>query len=176
MSLAELAQTLGNFDPKEDKINSGGNGLPAGEYDVVIEDASHRVFESGWDCVSFKFNVTTGDHAGANEILNLSFAETAKSGKQIPDFVLERNLKTVLTLGSLMGVKVPLETFNLPNETDIHEKLGQMLHGEIGAMAHMTITERPNKKDPANPFKEYEFAESEQTADAIEIDDDDMPF
>lgn len=160
MSLAELAQAMENYDPKKDKINGGGNGLPAGDYNVIIEEAAHKTFRSGWDCLGFTFKVIDGDHAGQKESVNLSFAETAKSGKAIPDFVLERNMKTVITLGHLMNVDVPVKAFLLPNETDIHEELGQLLRSEIGATAKMTISERENKKNPAEPFKEYEFEAS----------------
>lgn len=177
MSLAELAASLEGFNPKEDKINaSSGNGLPAGEYEVVVENAAHKTFKSGWDCFGFDLSVISGEHAGAKEMVNLSFAEVAKSGKQIPDFVLERNAKTVMTLGSLMGVEVPVKTFLLPNETDIHEKLNALLHSHTGALAHMTISERPNKKDPDNPYKEYEFSAPETQMDTPQVSDDAMPF
>lgn len=190
MSLAELAKSIQNYDPKKDKINSGGNGLPAGTYNVIIEDASHRAFKSGWDCMSFSFKVIDGEHAGQKEVVNLSFAEVAKSGKRIPDFVLERNMKTVITLGHLMKVTVPVSAFLLPNETDIHEELNGLLHSEIGATAKMTIKERENKNNPAEPFKEYEFDESdlqmetpaakstpfENNVEELDLETMDLPF
>lgn len=177
MGLQNLAEQLGSFNPKEDKINAGsGNGLPAGEYEVTVEDATHKTFRSGWDCFGFDLSVVAGEYAGSKEQVNLSFAEVSKSGKAIPDFVLERNAKTVMTLGALMGVQVTVDNFLLPNETDIHERLNELLHGHIGAMVHMTITEKPNKKDPNNPFKEYEFSEPQTTMETPEVSDNDLPF
>lgn len=177
MSLADLAKSLQDFDPKKDNINqSNNNGLPAGEYEVLIEDASHKTFQSGWDCIGFDFSVLTGEFAGRKEIVNLSFAETSKSGKNIPEFVLERNGRTVMALGALMGVTVPVSVFLMDNETDIHEKLGQMLHSEIGETVKMIIKTRPNKNDPDNPYKEYEFKASEQSIETPDVDDSAMPF
>ncbi|CAI2676693.1 hypothetical protein AKUG0403_PHAGE200120 (plasmid) [Apilactobacillus kunkeei] len=88
-----------------------------------------------------------------------------------------------------MGVTVSPEVFLLPNETDIHEKLNELIHPEIGNLVHLTIKTRENKNDPDNPYKEYEFDEAEtkvETPDAdatpfsngdqIEIDDEDLPF
>lgn len=184
MSLAELAAQFESFDPKKDKINGGGNGLPAGEYNAVIEVAEHKTFRSGWDCLGFEFKVVDGEHAGQKEQLNISFAETTKNGKDIPDFVLERNMNTVKTLGHLMGKEVPFKPFQLPNETDIHEELGQLLRGNVGAIVKMTISERENKNNPANPYKEYEFDKSDlqmetpaaDNFDSIELADEDLPF
>lgn len=190
MGLQDIANDLKNFDAKNDKVNvSNMNGLPAGEYEVMVENAEHKVYQSGFDCFAVTLNVVTGEHASQKEFINTSFAETSKSGNAIPDFVLERNARMVMKLGALMGVEVSPEVFLLPNETDIHEKLNELLHPEIGKMVHLTIKTRPNKNDPSNPYKEYEFDEPEtqietpeadgtpfSNTDQIDIDDDDLPF
>lgn len=190
MGLQDIANDLKNFDAKNDKINvSNMNGLPAGEYEVMVENAEHKVYGSGFDCFAVTLNVVSGEHAGQKEFINTSFAETTKNGNAIPDFVLERNARMVMKLGALMGASVSPEVFLLPNETDIHEKLNELIHPEIGKLVHLTIKTRPNKKDPDNPYKEYEFDEAEtkvETPDAgetpfsngdqIEIDDEDLPF
>lgn len=190
MGLQDIANDLKNFDAKNDKINvSNMNGLPAGEYEVMVENAEHKVYKSGFDCFAVTLNVVSGDRAGQKEFINTSFAEVSKNGKPIPDFVLDRNARMVMKLGALMGVTVSPEVFLLPNETDIHEKLNELIHPEIGKLVHLTIKTRENKNDPDNPYKEYEFDEAEtkvETPDAgetpfsnsgqIEIDDEDLPF
>lgn len=176
MSLADLVnKNLKGFDPRKDNINGGGNGLPAGDYKVTISEAGHHVYDSGFDCLRFKFEVVEGEHTGESELMNISFAETSSKGNPIPDFVLERNMKTVLTLGSLMKADLDSGMFLLGNETDIHRAIDEKIHGHIGVLVNMNITERPNKKDPSNPYKQYEFSEAEQP-EQIDVEDDDLPF
>ncbi|TPR40429.1 DUF669 domain-containing protein [Apilactobacillus micheneri] len=176
MSLADLVNNnLKDFDPKKDNINGGGNGLPAGDYKVSISEAGHTVYKSGYDCLKFKFEVIEGEHTGESELMNVSFAETSKKGNPIPDFVLERNMKTILTLSELMDAGVTSDMFLLGNETDIHVAIDKKIHDKVGVVVNMNISERPNKKDPSNPYKEYEFSEAKQPEN-IDIDDEDLPF
>lgn len=175
MNLAERAQqTLNNFDPKKDNVNAGGNGLPAGTYTTTIEKIDHRVYDSGFDCFQLVFQVLEGEHAGEKEMYNISFATVAKSGNPIPDFIIDRSMKFVSKLSDKLG-KNAIEAFSSDNETDVHENLKNLLKSEEGTTIELIIDERPNKKDPANPYKEYDLGEVTK-ADAIDIDDEDLPF
>lgn len=177
MNLADLAnQELGNFDPKKDVINNTNQGLPAGDYVVAVEDISHHVYEkSGYDCVRMVFQVTDGEHAGEKEFYNISFATTTKAGKEMPEFVLTRNMKFIAKLGALLGKPVEPSVFAGANETDIHEDIATLLRDGKGTLITLTVTFTPNKKDPSNPYKNYELAPAEQP-EAIDVDENDIPF
>lgn len=177
MSLADLAnKALSDFDPNKDSINDNNQGLPAGDYVVAVEAVEHHVYEnSGYDCIRTVFQVTTGDHAGEKEYQNISFATKTKSGKAMSDFVLTRNMKFIAKLGALLGQTVEPSIFASGNETDIHDDIAKLLTPGKGTLITLTVTFTPNKKDPDNPYKNYELSPAEQP-EAIEIDDDDMPF
>ena len=90
MSLKDYAQkVLENFDPKKDDPNAGSNnGLPEGEFDVVLNNVEFKVFEkSGWEALSITLEVTVGEYAGQREFINLGF------GEDLHEFVLSKNIK-----------------------------------------------------------------------------------
>lgn len=185
MSLADVLNGMKDFDAKKDKVNTNNmNGLPAGEYQAMISDIGHMVYKSGYECIGVIFEVISGNHAGEKEYVNISMAEKSKNGKDIPDFVLERNVKLLMKLDALTA-ETPVLTardFIGENETDVHENVAQKLHNRVGKTINLTVITRPNKKDPDNPFKEYELAAAApiQTADPagedIVIPDKDLPF
>ena len=173
MSLLDIAaNTLNNFDPKKDSVNSGSTGLPDGDYLTAIESIEHRTFDSGWDCLQLVFSVLDGDHAGEKEYDRISFATKSKAGKAIPDFILSRSIKFVIKLGSLLGVEMKPEYFASENETDTHEMLANALATKKGQSIILHVKHRPNKKDPDNPYVEYDLdaAEQPETADITDAD------
>lgn len=175
MSLRDLASKgLEGFDAKNDSINAP-QGIPAGKYLAAVEKSGHRVFDSGWDAFGVTFEVIEGEYAGRKENVNISFAETSKNGKTIPDFILDRNIKFVAKLGALLGVDVTGDDFGYDNETDIHEHLAQKLHSQAGKFVNLEIIERPNKKDPSNPYRSYDLEEADQP-EIPEVSDNDMPW
>lgn len=176
MSLLDLAaETIDNFDPKKDSVNSGGNaGLPDGDYLTAVESIEHRSFDSGWDCLQIVFTVLDGDHAGEKEYDRISFATKSKRGKAIPDFILSRSIKFVIKLGSLLGVDVKPEYFASENETDTHEALANLLAPEKGKSVTLHVKHRPNKKDPDNPYVEYDLDATEQPT-TMDVTDADLP-
>lgn len=175
MSLLDIAaNTLDNFDPKNDSVNSGSTGLPDGDYLTAVESIEHRSFDSGWDCLQIVFTVLDGDHAGEKEYDRISFATKSKAGKAIPDFILSRSIKFVIKLGSLLGVEMKPEYFASENETDTHEMLANVLAPEKGKSVILHVKHRPNKKDPDNPYVEYDLDATEQPETA-DITDADLP-
>lgn len=170
MSLRDIAnKAAAGFDPKTDAIVTA-SGLPAGDYTVVLSNIEHRSFPSGWDCFGTTFEVVEGDHTGQKENVNISFAEKAKSGKAIPDFILDRNIKFVIKLGAFVGVEITADDFALDNETDIHEHLANKLHGHEGVAMILKVTVRENKKNPSNPYVSYDLDEAEQPEE-LPVDD-----
>lgn len=174
MSLRNLAaKGLASFDPKKDSVDAP-QGLPAGKYTTTLTVIDHRTFDSGWDCFGTTFEVVEGEYAGRRENVNISFAETSKAGKAIPDFILDRNIKFVSKLGSFVGVDITADDFGMENETDIHEHLANKLYDHVGVLMTLVVTQRPNKEDPSNPFTSYDLEPMEQPEE-INIDDGSLP-
>lgn len=175
MSLLDLAaNTLDNFDPNKDSVNAGSTGLPDGDYLTAVESIEHRTFDSGWDCLQIVFSVLDGEHAGEKEFDRISFATHSKAGKAIPDFILSRSIKFVIKLGSLLGVDMKPEYFASENETDTHQMLAEALAPEKGKTVTLHVKHRPNKKDPDNPYTEYDLDAAEQP-ETMDISDADLP-
>lgn len=182
-----------DFDAKHDKISTGSyDPLPAGEYLTVMNKAEHFVSKrTGWEAMSFDMQVIEGEYAGRHEHVLVSLAEKSTKGKAIPDFVIARNIRTVAKISALSGVELEDSDFE-GVETDVYEKLRQKFMGQEGATMIMKISETPNKKDPDNPYRNYDFAEddSQETeepeendlpkdTDTTEVgkdDDEDLPF
>ncbi|WP_282803963.1 hypothetical protein [Secundilactobacillus kimchicus] len=164
---------LDGFDAKHDAV-SAPQGLPAGDYTVSVSDIAHRAFNSGWDAFGVTFEVVEGESVGRKENVNISFAETSKAGKAIPEFVLDRNVKLIAKLGAMMNIGITGEDFAAENETDIHEHLAQKLRPGLGTIVILKIIETPNKKDPQNPYRNYDFEEAEQPAE-LDVTDNELP-
>lgn len=183
MSLKDfLNDTKKNFDPKKDKINSSYDKLPEGTYLVTLDNANHFVSKvSGFEQLSFKMVVVDGEHASQSEFVGVNLATKKQDGSPMPDFVVTKNMRLLVTIGSLVGLTITDEMVD-GNETDVYEKLKDAFAPYKGKLLEMTIKESPNRKDPDNPYRNYEFAEAEEGStadpfdDEIEVDDDELPF
>lgn len=171
-----------DWDAKKDNLNTS-QLIPAGEYEVMLEKTNHPVYQSGWDCLRFSMQVIAGKYASRHEQLRISLATKTTKGKPMPEFVVSRNIRTIAKIGEMVGLEMKPEYFP-DNETDAYEKLVAAFKPYEGKTLHMKITEQPNKNDPDNPYRNYEFSEgkkiSEPTAEDIgkdtEISDEDLPF
>ena len=66
------------------------------------------------------------------------------------------------------------EYFASENETDTHEMLASVLASEKGKSVILHVKHRPNKKDPDNPYVEYDLDATEQP-ETVDITDADLP-
>ena len=171
MSLKDYAQkVLENFDPKKDDPNAGGNnGLPEGEFDVVLNNVEFKVFEkSGWEALSITLEVTVGEQAGQREFINLGF------GEDLHEFVLSKNIKVVSKLASVIGLVLTDEDW------EDEQTLAAAFKDSIGSQFVLTKTLTPNKKDPTRPYANYDFVaydeEDMQAIEAVEVSDEELPF
>lgn len=176
-----------DWDAKKDSANQS-DLIPAGTYQVVLDKTDHPVYDSGWDCLRFSMQVIKGKYASRKEQLRISLATKTKTGKAMPDFVVSRNIRTISKVAAMVGLTVTPELFP-DNETDAYEKLVDAFKPYEGKTLGMTITVTPNKKDPDNPYRNYDFgpgikveeptAKEEPVADKEPeptVDDDDLPF
>lgn len=171
MSLKDYAQkVLENFDPKKDNPNAGGNnGLPEGEFDVVLSNVEFKVFEkSGWEALSITLEVTVGEQAGQREFINLGF------GEDLHEFVLSKNIKVVSKLASVIGLVLTDEDW------EDEQTLAAAFKDSIGSQFVLTKTLSPNKKEPTRPYANYDFVaydeEDVQAIEAVEVSDEELPF
>lgn len=172
MGLQDLAnQILAGFDPKNDDPNAGGfGGLADGEYDVTLENVEHKVFNSGWEALSFTNEVTVGEAAGQKEFINMSFAEGTM------DFIIQKNIKLVAKLASVIGLQ--LTDSDWEDETT----LAEAFHDGIGSQYILKVTSSPNKKDPSKPYRNYDFIayddpeEAQAGGGSFDISDEDLPY
>lgn len=171
MSLKDYAQkVLENFDPKKDDPNAGSNnGLPEGEFDVVLSNVEFKVFEkSGWEALSITLEVAIGEHSGQREFINLGF------GEDLHEFVLSKNIKVVSKLASVIGLVLTDEDW------EDEQTLAAAFKDSIGSQFVLTKTLSPNKKEPTRPYANYDFVaydeEDMQAIEAVEVSDEELPF
>ena len=170
MSLRDRAKNvMDNFDASKDDIN-GYEGLPAGDYHMAVES----VQRTDNDQLSIKSQVIEGDSTGRIEFINIGLDEVTSTGKPLPDFVIDRNIKMVARLAAVLGVTVT---------DDAWDDMGIMVHvfnEAVGKQFKMTLKLRENKKSPKYPYKEYEFEEVKDDpfdeAKAPDVKDSDLPF
>lgn len=171
MSLKDYAQkVLENFDPKKDDPNAGSNnGLPEGEFDVVLNNVEFKVFEkSGWEALSITLEVTVGEYAGQREFINLGF------GEDLHEFVLSKNIKVISKLASVIGLVLTDEDW------EDEQTLAAAFKDSIGSQFVLSKTLSPNKKEPTRPYANYDFVaydeEDMQAIEAVEVSDEELPF
>lgn len=172
MNLQEMAmQHLENFDAKKDNPNSFDNdGLPEGRYDVVIEEAGHRVYDSGFDAVAFSLEVVTGDHAGRKELINIDLDGEAV---QTYDFLAKKNIRLIAKMAEVTGVQLSEEDW-LSEDT-----VGSAFRHTVGTQLILDIEKGETKKGKSftnYSFEAYPDDEDYPEKDTIEIDDEDLPF
>lgn len=174
MSLLDLMQEIkeSGFDPRKDSAG-GQSRIPVGEYAAILEKVDANVAESGWEYIQLIMEILDGEFAGQKEYVSVHFMEEWK-GKETPKFVLSRNLKLVRKLATFGKVKQKAEDYE-----DFYS-IAEMLKKAIGAQVTLEIKETPNKKDPSNPYRNYDFFElddiAKQAMETPDIDDDDLPF
>ncbi|MCC4417531.1 hypothetical protein [Limosilactobacillus reuteri] len=175
-----------DWNAKTDSANQS-ELIPAGTYQVMLDKVDHPVYDSGWDCLRFSMQVIKGKYASRKEQLRISLATKTTKGKPMPDFVVSRNIRTISKIAAMVGLQVTPEMFP-DNETDAYEKLMVAFKPYEGKTLEMKITVSPNKKDPDNPYRNYDFAEGIKveepqakeeplaTDDAPTLEDSDLPF
>ena len=159
-------EALEQFNPKTDNPNGDGfDKVPAGEHDAVLLNATHKVYDSGWEAFSIEIGVVGGEHDGRKESINVGFR-----GDKIPEFVFNKNIKMVAQLAFVSGLEL------VDADWEDESALQWAFKPAVGAQFIMDIKEAPNKKDPSNPYRNYFFKQYENVIESLTISDDDMPF
>lgn len=180
MSLQDLAnETLENFDPATDAANEPENeGLPEGEYDVVLKNIQFQVFDSGYECISIDTEVLVGDEAGRHELININLDPEFETSKGIKlyekyPFMLKQNIKYISQLAFAVDV-------DLTNDDwfDMVSLAEAFFEQEAKGKQFILEVKKSQNKEKTKTYTNYIFAKYEEVdeEDVIEIDDDDMPF
>ncbi|GKQ42942.1 hypothetical protein RD055328_08650 [Companilactobacillus sp. RD055328] len=158
------------YNPETDSINSY-EGLKDGSYNVVAAS----IARSDYDQLSVKAEVIEGDNAGMSEFINLGLDELKQDGSPLPDFVIDRNIKTISKLAYVLGVNISDEAW------DDMGVLVETFKEATGKQFTMELKLGKNKKNPSRPYKNYDFEKLEgdplaDNSQPIDISDEDMPF
>ncbi|MBL1225399.1 DUF669 domain-containing protein [Enterococcus sp. BWR-S5] len=154
------------FDPKTDKV-AKSTKLEAGTYPVRLKSAEANVSKSGQTQLAITLEVVSGEDKNRLEVIYMSFDDA------LPEFVKEKNGRTLLKLGTMAGVG--FTNGDLVDEYATTTALEKV----IGSQFLMNLTVSPNKKNPDFPYRNYDFGpldDSSDGSDAIDIPDEDLPF
>ncbi|MFT8916529.1 MAG: DUF669 domain-containing protein [Oenococcus sp.] len=189
MSLNSIFNEIEKFDPSKEKVQSF-EGLPKGDYNAIFTKVTYQIPNPGQSynpSNHFDFEILDGEFAGRHENMQLSFEEVTPNGKPVPDFVLERNGRTLVKLFYILGIQFKLEAQDLLDGNKIVDALKPAIGKKL--IVHLDV--RENKKNPQYPYRSYDFdplAESRTSEPKTEaevekgdgqlpdISDDDLPF
>lgn len=179
-----------DFDPKKGKEYNAFENIPAGTYKVSLDGVTHNA-KGDRDFLMLSFLVIEGKYEGKIESVFPTLAQVTSTGKPMPQFVLARSISMLQVIGEMVDAPIPDSDFDHDSETDAYEDLKDTLEPAKGKVLMMTIKERPNKKNPDRPYRNYEFGKAEQPKElsvddkqdpfadqnnGIELTDDDLPF
>lgn len=162
------------FDPKSGKEYNAFENIPAGTYKVSLDGVTHNATKDR-DFLMLSFLVVEGKYEGKKESVFPTLAQVTSKGNPMPQFVIARNIALLQTLGEMVDTPIPDSDFDHDSETDAYEDLKDTLTPAKGKVLMMTITETPNKKNPNSPFRNYEFARTEQPK-KLDVDGKQDPF
>lgn len=167
MSLRDkAAEALNGFDKKNGKPSSY-EGLPSGDYVVMVESIKNQDTPWGSEQISIRVQVLDGEFAGRKEFVNLSLDETTSKGN--PNPILSTNIKIIAKIAANSGVEL---------QDDDWEDLGTLsdaLAPVEGRTLLMHLSVKENKKRPEYPYKNYDFEEADEI-ETEDLDEDDLPF
>lgn len=150
MSLRELAtETLSNFNPATDEA-SGFDNIPAGEYDVYVDKAGYRVYDSGYDCVNVIVKVATGDHMDRQESININVDPDNKTNIDYPG-LMKQNIKLISQLAWAADVEMSDDDWE--DQMSLGDRFAQDLPGK---QFILEITESQNKAK-TKTYRNYKF-------------------
>lgn len=164
MNLQEMAnQHLKNFNAATDNPNQMDDGLPAGSYDVVVDQAGHRVYKSGYDAVAFNLEVVQGDHVGRKELINIDLDGEAT---QKYEFLMKKNIQMISQMAYVCGIELT------EADWESEDTVGNAFREAVGKQLILHVEKGQTKK--GKDFTNYSF--EAYADDIIDVDDSNIPF
>lgn len=182
MSLLDIANDLKNqgYDPRKDKVNSGNQHLPGGEYPVMLTGVEARVAESGWESINYAFEVRDPDSPfnGRMQYVGMgTLTEWTKNGKTMDlTSMVETTVKFFQKAMVLAGDTV--KKSDLEDNKSLEEALKRKAEGRKFILVIGEYTKRDKSTGYNYDLEEYQGPQSSPAVeiDDFEIDDDDLPF
>lgn len=150
------------FDAKNDNVSKSSR-LEPGTYPVRLKSVQAGISQSGQDQISIVLEVVSGKEKDRLEIIYMSFDE------KLPEFVLEKNGRMLLKIAAMTDV-----TFTTKDLDDEYSTATALEKG-VGRQFVMKLTTSENKKNPAYPYRNYEFSALESPKEN-DFDEDNLPF
>lgn len=177
MSLKDLArQTLEDFNPAKDNASEQENdGLPAGEYDVVLKGAQFQVYDSGYEAIAVRVEVLTGEHAQREEFININLDPgfVTSGGVRLYEeypFMLKQNIKYISQLAFATGVQLEDEDWE-----DMVTLADAFQEQEATGAQFILEVKKSTNKAKTKEYTNYVFAK--YADDPVgEFNEDDLPY
>lgn len=180
MSLADIVKKIENGEITQN------NELPDGKYTTRLTAVAHNVPKGGnLDYLSFKFTVVDGEFKSRTIIMFPSLRETKKDGSPMSERFLANQVMMIKQIGEAVGLDVPNKCFLGDTESDNYHEIETTFNNPeyLGKLVSVKVSTTPNKKNPDNPWKNYEFEKIEEKKDPfqetnneIEVTEEDLPF
>lgn len=169
MSLLDIAQSIKKkgFDPRKDSAN-GPAPIPAGSYQAILKSAQFAIAESGWERLQYRFEIRGGDYDGWTEFASFGTLDTW-DGKDL-GWSVERTIK-FFQKALAFADDAPLKS-----DFDDGKALEEALNRKaVGTYYTLVITETTSKE---KVYRNYDLDEAEglPNTDALEVNEDDLPF
>lgn len=173
MSLLDIAKQLkaNGYDPRKDKVNSGNQHLPGGEYPVLLTGVEARVAESGWESINYAFEVRDPESSfnGRTQYIGMGTLETwTKNGKALDlSNMVETTVKFFHKALELADDK--MTGSDLEDIKTMEEALKRKAVGTKFVLVIGEYTKRDKSIGYNYDLEEYQGGQPT-------IDDDDLPF
>lgn len=152
------------FNAETDTISTNSK-LNAGNYPVRFKSSQVSVDRGERTQLGIALEVVSGNEKNRMEFIYLSFDEG------LPEFVLNKNGRTLLKLASMVDVEFTNK--DLADEVATSEALSK----GIGKQFEMKLTIAANKKNPDFPYRNYDFKPLiADVNDDFNEDELDIPF
>lgn len=154
--------------------------LPAGTYNVILKGVTHNVGKnSNRDFLMVSFQVMEGQYAGRTESVFPNLHTVKANGQDYSEMYTVRQLAEVVSISQAIGAGITFQWLNEATKqieaqaqgqnmdkakssakvaSELYEALEKSFGQCIGRALKMAIVEKPNKRNPQEPYRNYEFA------------------
>lgn len=176
MSLLDIAKQLkaNGYDPRKDKVNSGNQHFPGGEYPVILTGVEGRVAESGWESINYAFEVRDPDNSfnGRTQYVGMGTLETwTKNGKTLD---LSNMVETTVKFFH-KALELADDKMTGSDLEDIKTMEEALKRKAVGTKFILVIGEY-TKRDKTIGYNYDLDAYPSTVTESVDISDDDLPF
>lgn len=179
MSMEDILNKLKSGELKADSAGQRED-LPAGTYDVILKGATHSVGKNSQrDFLMLTFQIMNGEYAGRTESVFPNLHTFSAIGKTYNENYTVRQLALVVNICKAVGssidfkwlsdataqIEAQAKAQNMDQiksdakvASELYEALKDNLQACAGRPLKMAIVEKPNRRNPQSPYRNYEFA------------------